>query len=115
MFVRTCLNQLTAQATSAGRRVVCAVGRPSLAVRRQHPLECPTLSGGNGWTLWTCCSTVYLSLAYASRHPMPINSIRSEESRVGKECVRTCRSWWSPAHSQKKQTKQRHSRKLMKK
>src|SRR3546814_11788714 len=24
--------------------------------------------------------------------------IRSEERRVGKECVRTCRSWWSPAH-----------------
>src|SRR3546814_286166 len=23
---------------------------------------------------------------------------RSEESRVGKECVRTCRSWWSPYH-----------------
>src|SRR3546814_18438888 len=21
---------------------------------------------------------------------------RSEERRVGKECVRTCRSWWSP-------------------
>src|SRR3546814_14965466 len=24
--------------------------------------------------------------------------IRSEERRVGKECVRTCRSRWSPAH-----------------
>src|SRR3546814_13347662 len=23
---------------------------------------------------------------------------RSEERRVGKECVRTCRSWWSPYH-----------------
>src|SRR3546814_19522190 len=23
-------------------------------------------------------------------------SQRSEERRVGKECVRTCRSWWSP-------------------
>src|SRR3546814_11555154 len=22
----------------------------------------------------------------------------SEARRVGKECVRTCRSWWSPAH-----------------
>src|SRR3546814_12064010 len=27
---------------------------------------------------------------------------RSEERRVGKECVRTVRSWWSPYHSQKK-------------
>src|SRR3546814_14589168 len=25
-------------------------------------------------------------------------SARSEERRVGKECVRTCRSWWSPDH-----------------
>src|SRR3546814_17139277 len=27
---------------------------------------------------------------------------RSEERRVGKECVRTCRSRWSPAHETKK-------------
>src|SRR3546814_12582162 len=26
---------------------------------------------------------------------------RSEERRVGKECVRTCRSRWSPYHSKK--------------
>src|SRR3546814_18678675 len=25
-------------------------------------------------------------------------SERSEERRVGKECVSTCRSWWSPYH-----------------
>src|SRR3546814_18948457 len=24
--------------------------------------------------------------------------VRSEERRVGKECVRKCRSWWSPYH-----------------
>src|SRR3546814_10641957 len=28
----------------------------------------------------------------------PIASIRSEERRVGKECVSTCRSRWSPYH-----------------
>src|SRR3546814_15688194 len=28
---------------------------------------------------------------------------RSEERRVGKECVSTCRSRWSPYHSHKKQ------------
>src|SRR3546814_4136684 len=27
---------------------------------------------------------------------------RSEERRVGKECVRTCRSWLSPSHLKKK-------------
>src|SRR3546814_14025310 len=29
---------------------------------------------------------------------------RSEERRVGKECVRTCRSRWSPYHQKKKKT-----------
>src|SRR3546814_19361201 len=29
-------------------------------------------------------------------------NIRSEERRVGKECVSTCRSRWSPYHSKKK-------------
>src|SRR3546814_15975514 len=27
-----------------------------------------------------------------------LRQIRSEERRVGKECVSTCRSWWSPYH-----------------
>src|SRR3546814_11603097 len=27
--------------------------------------------------------------------------VRSEERRVGKECVRTCRTWWSPYNEQK--------------
>src|SRR3546814_21084359 len=37
--------------------------------------------------------------AFRSGHP-PWG--RSEESRVGKECVSTCRSRWSPYHSKKK-------------
>src|SRR3546814_16477010 len=32
---------------------------------------------------------------------------RSEVSRVGKECVSTVRSRWSPVHYKKKQTKQK--------
>src|SRR3546814_19442180 len=31
--------------------------------------------------------------------------LRSEERRVGKECVSTCRSRWSPYHEKKKQTR----------
>src|SRR3546814_16968711 len=27
---------------------------------------------------------------------LTVNKFRSEERRVGKECVSTCRSWWSP-------------------
>src|SRR3546814_6907207 len=33
-----------------------------------------------------------------ARKNFEISSIRSEERRVGKECVSTCRSWWSPYH-----------------
>src|SRR3546814_20750407 len=41
----------------------------------------------------------------------PAGSLRSEERRVGKECVSTCRSRWSPYHKQKKKLiKQRHRR-----
>src|SRR3546814_11022460 len=32
----------------------------------------------------------------------PFLKSRSAERRVGKECVRTCRSRWSPYHSKKK-------------
>src|SRR3546814_17268322 len=34
------------------------------------------------------------------------SSGRSEERRVGKECVSTCRSRWSPYHYKKKKTQQ---------
>src|SRR3546814_13098205 len=33
--------------------------------------------------------------------------LRSEERRVGKECVRTCRSRWSPYHYKKTKLKKR--------
>src|SRR3546814_13785539 len=33
---------------------------------------------------------------------------RSEERRVGQECVRTCRSRWSPYHQKKKIKRQQH-------
>src|SRR3546814_10941018 len=33
---------------------------------------------------------------------VPASHIRSEERRVGKECVSPCRSRWSPYHSKKK-------------
>src|SRR3546814_12999394 len=35
---------------------------------------------------------------------------RSEERRVGKECVSTCRSRWSPYHYKKKQKEQRYNK-----
>src|SRR3546814_18302352 len=35
-------------------------------------------------------------------------SFRSEERRVGKECVSTCRSRWSPSHYKKKHNINKH-------
>src|SRR3546814_13319388 len=32
-----------------------------------------------------------------------LSNKRAEERRVGKECVNTVRSWWSPNHKKKKQ------------
>src|SRR3546814_11368866 len=37
--------------------------------------------------------------------PTLFPNARSEERRVGKECVSTCRSRWSPHHSKKKANK----------
>src|SRR3546814_15350946 len=41
------------------------------------------------------------SLGYTYRHTdssIDLHDVRSEERRVGKECVSTCRSRWSPSH-----------------
>src|SRR3546814_11114479 len=35
---------------------------------------------------------------YADSKARLVTLPRSEDRRVGKECVRTCRSWWSPYH-----------------
>src|SRR3546814_10851337 len=39
-----------------------------------------------------------LAYLYVYRDPNVLNLVRSEERRVGKECVSTCRSRWSPYH-----------------
>src|SRR3546814_19897667 len=38
------------------------------------------------------------SVSYSGRIATDRTFMRSEERRVGKECVRTCRSRWSPYH-----------------
>src|SRR3546814_19885940 len=45
----------------------------------------------------------------------PGRSIRSEERRVGKECVSTCRSRWSPDHYKKKKRYQHPTNKVQQK
>src|SRR3546814_13226546 len=43
--------------------------------------------------------------AAPDRAAVGARAARSEERRVGKECVRKCRSRWSPHHSQNKKKK----------
>ena len=50
------------------------------------------------WTmlmLWTC---YMLLLTCMDNVDVVVDKERSEERRVGKECVSTCRSRWSPYH-----------------
>src|SRR3546814_15076039 len=45
-----------------------------------------------------------IAAEHGHREPGPTSPGRSEERRVGKECVSPCRSRWSPYHSKKKKT-----------
>src|SRR3546814_14959090 len=59
----------------------------------QHPL-----ADGGGAHAPMRFAFLEAELARDAREPVA----RSEERRVGKECVSTCRSRWSPYHSNKK-------------
>src|SRR3546814_13954463 len=48
--------------------------------------------------LWGYLSGAQLAGMAAAALPPATPPIRSEERRVGKECVSTCRSRWSPYH-----------------
>src|SRR3546814_13508805 len=50
----------------------------------------------------SACSGTLSSVDAISAGTRPPRAMRSEERRVGKECVRTCRSRWSPYHAKKK-------------
>src|SRR3546814_8335354 len=50
-----------------------------------------------GYIVIFTCNTCPYSKAYESRIS-DLHEKRSEERRVGKECVSTCRSRWSPYH-----------------
>src|SRR3546814_15467602 len=63
-----------------------------LADIRQRPWH-----GGNNAGIKTSDMIVEAAVRHAC-----LAETRSEERRVGKECVSTCRSRWSTAHSKKK-------------
>src|SRR3546814_17700198 len=62
------------------------------------------LGPNHDWASHSADSFCLMCLAYEepmASKPLPRRStkwVRSEERRVGKECVSTCRSRWSPSH-----------------
>src|SRR3546814_13982606 len=52
-----------------------------------------------------CCLRSHQGLHYHRTRRKPALLASSEERRVGKECVSTCSSRWSPSHLKKKTTR----------
>src|SRR3546814_17977916 len=75
---------------------------PGLRAKLRHTfITSPTITSDNREQHpWPSFSSVDLySTALPNRFPVrAFWSRRSEERRVGKECVSTCRSRWSPFH-----------------
>src|SRR3546814_18582093 len=59
--------------------------------RHRHRVACPLAQGEQRLE-----PTVVIGECPRAHQQLAI--VRSEERRVGKECVRTCRSRWSPYH-----------------
>src|SRR3546814_16863818 len=86
---------------------VCSsdLGTPILKAARSLGVDIDSVCGGRG--LCGRCQ-VEIGLGEFAKHGISSReshvSARSEERRVGKECVSTCRSRWSPSHHKKKTT-----------
>src|SRR3546814_16143728 len=89
------------------------------AVRRRRLQDLPHLrAGARAVTAATGGEARFTVLVLAGdRGPQdPVSTAagvahkRSEERRVGKECVSTCRSRWSPDHSKKQKKKTTHNK-----
>src|SRR3546814_11784303 len=76
------------------------------ARRRSKPLS-STASNGSRIAATTRVTPAAMS-ASAQGPVLPVcaQGSRSEERRVGKECVSTCRSRWSPYHEKTKQKRE---------
>src|SRR3546814_11648431 len=65
---------------------------------------CPAMPSPSR-TICPSLRTSKLSVSHRSIKRNAVSNRRSEERRVGKECVSTCRSRWSPYHYKKKYSK----------
>src|SRR3546814_15385330 len=87
--------QTCALPISAHRIATCEVGPPRA---RQRP------AGFAAASVTSCDGNKSSATTIAPAG----TTARSEERRVGKECVSTCRSRWSPYHYKKNQKDKRH-------
>src|SRR3546814_12479832 len=78
----------------------CAVRGHDICGKRRNRFDERTAPAANP------CSPAARVPCFGAAHALlRIKNKRSEERRVGKECVSTCRSRWSPYHYKKKQNK----------
>src|SRR3546814_13090764 len=90
------------------------VGKGSCPDGRQGGRHYHSVHGG------VCCLTAANRISDRQRiahrrYRMGNRFQRSEERRVGNECVSTCRSRWSPYHYKKNKTKNQHKNTYKKK
>src|SRR3546814_16118364 len=90
---------------------VCIPGTAPCNTRRHGRYRIPFPAGmKKGWTITPSFFMNHLERA-AHRNTftmhLQLTQQRSEERRVGKECVSTCRSRWAPYRKKKKKTKQK--------
>src|SRR3546814_13268369 len=85
-ILRTCLVRISLRARS---------GRSSVCVKKNR--SAPTMLFIVGAGTPACCCSIW-----NCRTSSALAVWRSEERRVGKELVSTCRSRWSPFHYKKK-------------
>src|SRR3546814_10789589 len=95
--VQTCALPILGEQAARAGRVQWSVEQmfdyfPRLKERRNT--KAGSLSGGEQQMLTMCRSLLGNPLVMLIDEPTE----RSEERRVGKECVSTCRSRWSPYH-----------------
>src|SRR3546814_16489314 len=83
-----------------GLKVLLVLGMIGLALRNRSAFR-NRFGGDTLATLRSIRRAAGGELALAAG-VLVLVAVRSEESRVGKECVSTCRSRWSQYHKQKK-------------